>query len=712
MKRFGMHSRCICATVAAIGLSWTAWVAAQPAAARRPIALEDFFRLLRVSDPQVSPDGRWVAYVVTRVDLEKNQTNADIWLASTDGKSRRPLTTSPHQDRRPRWSPDGRRLVFESNRSGSFQMWLLDLAGGEAQQITDLASEATEPVWSPDGKRLAFVSKVWPEFSHLPLAEGQKRHRQRLEEQARSPVKARVFTQLFARHWDAYEDGRRWHLFVMTLDDGGPGQPRDLTPGDYDAYPTSSTFASAQNFTFTASGRYLLFTAPPRLHAAWSTNYDLWRVSVEGKTPPENLTAANPAADSGPVLSPDGRFLAYRSQKRPGHEADQWELVVVEVDADGTFLGRGRSWTESLDSSVEEYAWLAHEPGVVLSAEYRGRILLYTARPHGAVQELYSAHSIAQPTVSRTDVCAFLRSSLAAPEDVYVLPLAARSAGPTNASNLSRANEALLAQLDLTSAQSVEVPGADGTPMHTWIVRPPLFDGKRKWPVVYMIHGGPQAAWLDAWHWRWNPQLWAAQGYVVVLPNPRGSTGFGQKYVDEISGDWGGKCFQDLMKGADWLEQQAWVDRRRIAAAGASFGGYMMNWFLGNTDRFCTLVNHCGVFNHESMYGTTDELWFDEWEHGNGKPLWEARELYLKHSPHLRAARFKTPTLIIHNDLDFRVPVSEGFQLFVTLQRRGIPSKFINFPDEGHWVLKPRNSEFWHKEIFAWLKQYCPPGPK
>ncbi len=252
----------------------------------------------------------------------------------------------------------------------------------------------------------------------------------------------------------------------------------------------------------------------------------------------------------------------------------------------------------------------------------------------------------------------------------------------------------------------VKVEGAD---MQMWILKPPGFDPKKKWPLAYLVHGGPQGAWEDGWSYRWCPELWAAQGYVVALPNPRGSTGFGQKFVDEISGDWGGKCFDDLMKGVDYMEKLPYIDKERMGAAGASFGGYMMDWFQGNTTRFKTLITHCGVYNFESMYAQTEELWFDEWEHG-GPPWGPNRKSYEKHSPHRYAKNFKTPMLIIHNDLDFRVPVGQGHELFTTLQRLRIPSKFINFPDEGHWVTKPKNSEYWHKEVFAWLKKYVPPG--
>jgi dipeptidyl aminopeptidase/acylaminoacyl peptidase len=280
--------------------------------------------------------------------------------------------------------------------------------------------------------------------------------------------------------------------------------------------------------------------------------------------------------------------------------------------------------------------------------------------------------------------------------------------------DVSKANTALLKELDLPRPESVTVKGADDTPMQMWILKPPGFDATKKWPLVYLVHGGPQGAWEDGWSFRWNPQVWAAQGYVVALPNPRGSTGFGQKYVDEISGDWGGKCYVDLMAGLEHLEKQPYIDNTRMAAAGASFGGYMMNWFAVNTGKFKTLITHCGVYNFDSMYATTDEIWFDEWEHG-GPPWGKNRHSYDKYSPHKFAAnlaKYKTPMLIIHNDLDFRVPVSQGIELFTTLQRQGVPSRFINFPDEGHWVLKPKNSEYWHREVFSWLKKHVAAGAK
>jgi dipeptidyl aminopeptidase/acylaminoacyl peptidase len=687
------------------------------AADRRPITVDDLFRCPRLSDPQISPDGTRVAYVVTTVDLEANRSASSIWLALTDGKGQpTPLTNTPgKKDTHPRWSPDGKRLLFESNRSGNSQLWVIDVGGGEARQLTTLSTGATNAVWSPDSRYIAFVSAVWPEYSAKPFAESAAANKKRTEEMDRNPVKARVFTWLFARHWDSYVEDKRQHLFVLSFHDGQVGEPKDVTPGDRDAFPTSDTFATGDNFTFSPDGTFLLFTAPPAKDEAWNTNYDIFRVPVTGGTTEwESLTRDNPAADSGPRFSPDGKKLAYRAQKKPGYEADRWDIQVVACEPSGTFRGKPKTVASQSDLSVNEFVWYGRDQ-FACTADDKGYIRVFFAaetggkgwhsgqdpRPHGVVTALSTAFD--QNRDKRPKV-AFLGSAMNQPAEVYC--------GWNAATNLSRANDAFLAHLELPRPDSVTIKGAGGTPMQMWLLKPPGFNPKKKWPLVYLVHGGPQGAWEDRWHYRWNPQLWAAQGYVVALPNPRGSTGFGQKYVEEISGDWGGKCFEDLMKGVDYLEKLPFIDRNRMAAAGASFGGYMINWFAVNTGRFKTLISHAGVWNFESAYGTTDELWFDEYEHG-GSPWGPNRASYEKYSPHRLAAnlgRFKTPMLLIQNDLDFRCPVGQGIELFTALQRQGVPSRFINFPDEGHWVTKPRNSQFWHQEVFSWLSKRVTPG--
>jgi dipeptidyl aminopeptidase/acylaminoacyl peptidase len=482
------------------------------------------------------------------------------------------------------------------------------------------------------------------------------------------------------------------------------GEPKDVTPGDRDAFPTSDTFATGENFTFSPDSRYLVFTAVPARNEAWSTNYDICRTPVSGgRKEWECLTRNNPAADSGPVFSPAGGTLAYRAQKRPGFEADRWELVVVPVDSSGAFQGQPRSVTSHLDRWVDGFAWAPDNRTMFVTAEDHAATGIFEVDVEsGELRKIHDGGTNTSLTVSRSgNIMAFSKAALDHPAELCL-------AGYKKFNGSRKFhNAAVLAELDLPRPESVTVKVA-GAEMQMWILKPPGFDPNKKWPLAFLVHGGPQGAWEDGWSYRWCPELWAAQGYVVALPNPRGSTGFGQKYIDEISGDWGGKCYDDLMAGVDYLEKQPYIDTERMAAAGASFGGYMMNWFQGHTTKFKTLITHCGVYNFDSMYALTDELWFDEWEHGG--PPWANRHSYEKHSPHKFAKSFKTPMLIIHNDYDFRVPVAEGLQLFTTLQRLGVPSKMINFPDESHWVLKPANSAYWHKEVFAWLKKYAPPG--
>jgi dipeptidyl aminopeptidase/acylaminoacyl peptidase len=693
------------------------WVS--PAAAQRPMQVDDLFRFKRVADPQISPDGKTIVYAVTSVDLQGNRTSTNLWLVSTlpgDGPSGKPrqLTTTNKSDRHPRWSPDGKQILFESSRSGETQLWVIDVGGGEARQLTHLSTGASNGIWSRDGKAIAFVSAVWPEYSDKPFKESDALNRKRMEEAANNPVKAKVFTRLFYRHWDEYVEDKRQHLFVMPFANGQAGEPRDVTPGDRDAYPTSATFAVGDDFTFSPDSKYLVFTAVPERDEAWSTNYDVCRVPVTGGKV-ETLTKDNPAADGGPRFSPDGKWLAYRAQKRAGFEADRWELMITDAE----FKTQPRSVTAAFDSWVEEFVWASNSATIYFVAEEKGTVPIWQVNIYSGqvtkVREGPSFSSLSAAKHGDHDRLVFLWTALHSPAEVFAttMPLPPiQKRGPSPAYSRSQANKELLAELHMMRPDNVTVPGAGGTPMQMWILKPPGFDATKKWPVAYLVHGGPQGAWTDGWSYRWNPQVWAAQGYVVALPNPRGSTGFGQKYVEEISGDWGGKCYEDLMLGVDWLEKQPWVDKDRIASAGGSFGGYMMNWFAVNTGRFKCLITHCSVWNFESMYATTDELWFDEWEHG-GPPWGKGRHSYEKHSPHRFAAnlvKFKTPMLVIHNDLDFRCPIGQGHELFTTLQRLGVPSRMINFPDEGHWVLRPRNSEYWHREVFAWLTKYAPPG--
>jgi dipeptidyl aminopeptidase/acylaminoacyl peptidase len=691
--------------------------AAEPA--RRPLEIADLFRLARVADPQISPDGRLVVWQVTTVHPEANGSSAALWIAPVDGSApARPLTTTAGttKDARPRWSPDGTTILFQSDRGGSSQLWTVPAAGGVPTRLTGISTGAEDAVWSPDGRRIAFVSTVRPEYSQLPFAESDSLNAARERALAADPVKARTFTRLFFRHWDSYVEDKRRHLFV--IDASGAGC-RDVTPGDRDAAPTSKTFSVSDDHCFSPDSRHLIFTAVPAEGEAWSTNHDLCRVAIDAPSDAwEPLTAANPAADNGPRPSPDGKRLAWRAQAKPGYEADKWDVLVADLRPDGTLAGRPRNLTAEADVSAGEIAWLEDadfKPFVAFLYEERGSAFLgkafldsrgvqFDREWPGTLVGLSTSGISAALQVARMDSPA---------EVVAVATVDAGGRGTSARVPVSRANDALLAALDLPRPRAVEVPVEGDATMHMWILEPPGFDATRKWPVVYLVHGGPQGAWEDGWSYRWNPELWAARGYVVVMPNPRGSTGFGQRFVDEIAGDWGGKCYRDLVAGLDAVAALPFVDADRIATAGASFGGYMMNWFAVNdvAPRFRCLVSHCSVWNFESMWGTTDELWFDENDHG-GLP-WEQPGRYREFSPHARAGelgRHKTPFLVIHNDLDFRCPIGQGHELFAALQRQGVPSRFVNFPDEGHWVNKPANARRWHEEVFGWIERWCPPG--
>ncbi len=697
------------------------------AAEKRPMTVEDLFLFQRVADPQISPDGKSVAYQVTEVDFDANKSRTHIWLAATDATTPpRQVTSSGKKDSHPRWSPDGTRLLFESNRSGTSQLYILDLAaGGEARKVTEISTGASTGIWSPDGSHIAFVSTVHPEFSEWPFVESDKKNKEKNDAIEKSPVKVKTFTKLFYRHWDEYVGDKRQHLFVVTVDGK---KCHDVTPGDRDANPTSSTFSVGDDFTFTPDSSHLVFTAVPVLGESWSTNHDLCRVSIENKsTKWESLTSANKGADNSPRFSPDGKKLAWRSQAKAGYEADKWDIQVVDANPDGTFAGKPENWTAGKDVSIAEFAWgsnhtvnfVAHDAGAtsLFSVNFSGEIkagIAYGGKMLGGVSARQG--QISGLTASRDGrVWMYSLAKMSAPAHLHGVRFS-QSGLNSEIKSLEPLghNNTLLATLDLPRPESVQVKIEDGE-MQMWLLKPPGFDAKKKWPVVYLIHGGPQGAWEDAWSFRWNAQVWAAQGYVIAMPNPRGSTGFGQKFVDQISSDWGGKCYRDLVAGLDFVEKLPYVDKDRIGSAGGSFGGYMQNWFAVNdiSKRLKCLITHCSVYNFESMWGTTEELWFDEYEHG-GLP-WEIPGKYREFSPHTRAGemgKHKTPMLIIHNDLDFRCPIGQGHELFNALQRQGVPSRFVNFPDEGHWVLKPKNSQHWHKEVFGWLTKYVPPGGK
>jgi dipeptidyl aminopeptidase/acylaminoacyl peptidase len=712
------------------------WVVAGFSQARHPFSFADMMALKRVGEPIVSPDGQWVLFSAVDVDLAANQKTPHIWIVPVGGGESREIISDQDADR-PRWAPDAKRFAFVSNKQGGSQIWFADFdpAAGKVtgvHQLTSMATEASGELWSPDGKNILLVSDVYPECDAGPYPKVYKCNLEKLNQVENSKVKARVFTSLLYRHWNAYKAGKRSHIFLIAAPplagEADPPAPllqpqRDLTPGDYDAPQFS--LGGQDNYAFSPDGQEICYTSNHAESDATSTNNDLWIVPINGAqgvspVPAKNITAENKASDSTPLYSPDGKYIAYRAQQRPGYESDRFRLMVYDRTT-----GEKKSLTESFDGWVGTYTWAPDSSGFYFVSEKQGASPIYAlAFKPRYLPATASGDSTAQQT--NTDIrvvvsgfnddlaltgdgktLLYTRMSLRSPNEIYryVCLAVTPTCGLPEGEPLTHLNDEVLSQVSTSRLESFWFAGAHNDKVEGWLVKPPDFDPDKKYPIKFLIHGGPQGAWGDDWSFRWNPELFAANGYVVIMINFHGSTGYGQKFIDAINGDWGGAPFADLMSGLDYAEKAyPFIDKDRECALGASYGGYMTNWILGHTHRFKCIVTHDGMFNTESAWGTTEELWFNEWEF-KGTP-YTNRELYRKWSPHLSAANFKTPVLVVHGQLDYRLDVSEGFQLFTTLQRLKVPSKMLYFPDEGHWVLKPQNSQLWYKTVNDWVDQW------
>jgi len=700
---------------------------------RRPFTFEDMMALKRISSPAISPDGKWVLFAVVDVDLNANKRTSHLWAVPLAGGESRQLTTDPAGETGGHWSPDGKKFLFISPRGGSSQVWVADFDStsgvvmGEPRKITSISTEADGAIWSPDGKNIVFVSEVYPECASDACNKAKD------EERANSKVKAMVFTRLFYRHWNHYTSFKRSHLFVVASQGG---VARDLTSGDHDVPPFS--LGGQDNYSISPDDQEVAFTSNHDAVEAISTNNDIFTVPISGGIP--RKVSTSPGGDSTPVYSPDGNWLAWRMQERAGYESDRFRLVVFDRR-----LGKIRNLTEGWDHWVENIAWSPDSKSIYLTSEDKGEIPIYFVHIDSkllldingipAIRSQPPVHEIgrgANDDLAITpdgQTLVFTRMSAQSPNEIYRADVslfgklldadvglfkkksvADQLKHAFEAIPLTHLNDAVLAQVAMQPLESFWFDGAGGTKVQGFLVKPPNFDPQKKYPMKFLIHGGPQGQWGDEWTYRWNAELFAAGGYVVVMINPRGSTGYGQKFIDEINGDWGGKPYIDLMNGLDHVEKTyPFIDKDRECALGASYGGYMIDWILGHTTRFKCLVSHDGMFNTESAYGSTEELWFPEWEFKG--ELWANREMYRKWSPHLFATQFKTPTLVVHGQLDYRLDVSEGFQLFTTLQRLKVPSKMLYFPDEGHWVLKPQNSQLWYKTVNAWVDEWTRKSP-
>jgi len=657
---------------------------------RHPFCVHDMVGMDRISDPQLSPDGRWIVFTLRKTDLQANKGRTDLYLVRTDGSELRQLTTDPANDSNARWAPDSKTIYFISTRTGSAQIWRIRIDGGEAQQLTDLPLDPANLLVSPDGRYLAFTMEVFCGCSP-------EQTKTRLDQIAQRKATGRIYERLFIRHWDQWKDGRRSHLFVIPV---SGGEPIDLM-SRMDADTPSKPFGGPDEITFTPDSKALIFTARDAGRAEpWSTDFDLYLVPVDGSKEPKCLTEDNPAWDTSPLFSPDGKTLAYLAMARPGYESDRFRIVLYDWPK-----GTKRVLTERWDRSPSSFCWAPDGKHIYATAANTGQRSLFAINIKKAtVKTIVKYGTVRSPSAFGNKIY-FGLNNLHSPTELY-------SVNPdgSDMTQLTYINTEKLAAAKMGDYEQFTFLGYNDELVYGYVVKPVDFDPNNKYPVALLIHGGPQGSFSNTFHYRWNPQVYAGAGYAAVMIDFHGSVGYGQAFTDSIRGDWGGKPLEDLKKGlAAVLQQYPWMDADNVAALGASFGGYMINWIAGNwPDRFRCLVNHDGNLDERMAYFDTDELWFPEWDH-LGTP-WDNPESYEKHNPINFVANWKTPMLVIHGAKDYRVVDTQGLSTFTALQRRGIPSKLLYFPDENHWVLKPHNSILWHETVLGWLDQWCKKG--
>ncbi len=658
----------------------------------RPLDARDLIAFDRISEPRVSPDGGQVVFTVSALDYEANKRRSDLWLSNTDGTGLKRLTRHEGADTGAAFAPDGKAVYFLSTRSGTSQVWRLPLDGGEPQAVTSLPLEVGGFVLSRDGTMMALSIDVFPGTTP---AETKKR----VDDDTARKASGKIYDRLFFRHWDAWSDGRRSHLFVVPT---AGGDPIDVMKS-MDADAPSKPFGGTDEYTFTPDGKGIVFGARDAgREEAWSTNFDLFLAPIDASAPPRNLTKSNLAWDSYPAFSPDGETLAYLAMKRPGYEADRFR-VVLRSWPDGS----ERVLTEGWDRSPSSLAFAPGGREIYCVADDLGQTGLFAVDvATGKARAVWGKGHAQSPQPVAGGVL-FTMDSLQRPAELH----SCRPDG-SGLQRITSINDERLSGLRMGQPEQFSFKGAEGDSVHVYIVKPADFDPAKTYPIAFLIHGGPQGSFGNDFHYRWNPQVYAGRGYAAVMVDFHGSTGYGQAFTDAINGDWGGKPFEDLKKGLDAaLAKYPWMDGANVAALGASYGGYMVNWIAGNwPDRFKCLVAHDGNLDERFAYYATEELWFPEWEHG-GTP-WTNPQGYAKHNPLDFVKNWKTPMLVVHGAKDYRVVETGGFATFTALQRKGIPSKLLYFPDENHWVLKPHNSVLWHDTVLDWLDRWTKRGGK
>jgi dipeptidyl aminopeptidase/acylaminoacyl peptidase len=667
-------------------------------AAPRGLDVRDLVTFERVSEPTLSPDANALVYALRQVDFAANKATTSLWIMpAKPGATARKLSPEGANGVNPQWSADGTSVYFLSSKSGSMQVWRAPATGGDAQPVTSYALDVGSYRLSPQGDALALSLEVFDDCGNLACT------KQRLDETAAKKSSGVVFNQLFIRHWDAWFDGRRNQLFTAKLDSDGKAvaEPTRVSRG-IDGDVPSKPFGDASEYAWSPDGKSLAFNARIAGRTeAWSTNFDIFLAPADGSAAPRNLTESNPAWDAAPVFSADGKTLYYRAMTRPGFEADRFALMAMDL-AKGSTRELAPRWDASADGIV-----LSRDGKRLYTTAYeQGRHPLFALRLDNGEVEGVAGEGKIEAFDVRGNTLVFSRSTLQGPAQLFL----ARADG-SKARQISHFNADSLADIRFGAFEQFAFPGWNDETVHGYVVKPWNFEPGRKYPTAFIIHGGPQGSMDNSFHYRWNPQTYAGQGYAVVFIDFHGSTGYGQQFTDSISGDWGGKPLVDLQKGwAHALAKYDFLDGSKACALGASYGGYMINWIAGNwfdadgNSPWKCLVNHDGVFDARSMGYSTEELWFDEWEHG-GTPFDKPAE-YEKFNPVNHVSKWKVPMLVVQGQLDFRIPAEQGIATFTALQRRGIDSKFLYFPDENHWVLKPHNSVLWHDTVNAWLKQH------
>ncbi|HEY0882457.1 MAG TPA: S9 family peptidase [Archangium sp.] len=658
------------------------------APAKKPYTVHDQIALKRLSGFKVSPDRKRIVFALRTTDLEANKGRLDLWLVNVDGTGLKQLTSDPGNESDPLWAPDGKTLYFLAARSGSNQVWKIPLDGGEASQVTKLPLDVDAYQLTPDGQSIVFAAEVFVDCDTLDCTA------KRLEERAKKKTSAQVYDSLMFRHWDTWKDGRRAHLFVQKLSGG----PVVNLQKKQNADAPSKPFGGADDFVISPDSKTVVYVARDAgREEAWSTDLDLWSVPLDGSKAPVKLTTTNRATDLGPAFSPDGKTLAYLAMSKPKFEADKQRVMVRDVAS-----GKERSLTDAWDRSAGSLNWSNDGKTLYVTADDLGQHGVFSVDvASGQVAKIFSEGSVSQVGVI-DGALVVAHDSLTSASDLYTLGVG----GKAMLKKLTDVNAEAFASFQLGAPEQFSFKGWNGETVYGYLVKPVGFDAKKKYPLAFLIHGGPQGSFGNHWHYRWNPQAYAAAGFATVMIDFHGSTGYGQAFTDSISGDWGGKPLEDLQKGlAAALEKYPFIDGKRACALGASYGGFMINWIAGNwSEPWKCLVAHDGNLDERMAYFDTEELWFPEWEHG-GTP-WENPEGYSKHNPIDHVAKWKTPMLVIHGGKDYRVVDTQGMSTFTALQRKGVPSKFLYFPDENHWVLKPGNSIVWHETVLGWLGQW------